>query len=449
MSLTVQRHVTLYKDARFHAAFPSVAALPDGKLLVVFRRAPDPFWLLRELSPENWENAFSGSLSGKEDSSLGPSFEQKQLRFRQRAVDHIDPRSALSQIIVDPTDFAYDSSKDLLCEASFGFSCLDTLPDAVDQDASLHLLPSGELLLASFAYRPVPPVFADVLLKSQVEVLGNTETTGSLYLYQGGFTRKGTYQLNQATVRWASHQFLPPLPNARPLYPQGPALPGGCIRGSLTTDGAQLYLASYQDRYVLPETLSNSEKNVESRSRIPKPSDCHLWVSSDQGNSWVYRSRIAQDPQGKISYYEPSLYRSPSGKLIAFLRTAPAVTNQPGVDCLTTAVSEDDGYTWQEPSTHPLIGHPCHPLLLPNGQLLLTVGYRHAPYGIHAYLTDAECKHLADSEKLILRSDGACGDLGYPWATCAADGSIWVVYYFCGPDWIRHIAATQLLVAPK
>src|SRR5215212_1613439 len=33
--------VVIYKDARFHNAFPSVVRRPDGELLLAFRRAPD------------------------------------------------------------------------------------------------------------------------------------------------------------------------------------------------------------------------------------------------------------------------------------------------------------------------------------------------------------------------------------------------------------------------
>ena len=35
------RDVVIYRDARFHAAFPSVVRRPDGELLLAFRRAPD------------------------------------------------------------------------------------------------------------------------------------------------------------------------------------------------------------------------------------------------------------------------------------------------------------------------------------------------------------------------------------------------------------------------
>src|SRR6185503_19619870 len=34
-------HVTLYEDARFYSAFPSIVRRPDGELLVAFRRAPE------------------------------------------------------------------------------------------------------------------------------------------------------------------------------------------------------------------------------------------------------------------------------------------------------------------------------------------------------------------------------------------------------------------------
>src|SRR5258706_14475443 len=33
--------VMIYRDARFHSAFPSVVRRPDGELVLAFRRAPD------------------------------------------------------------------------------------------------------------------------------------------------------------------------------------------------------------------------------------------------------------------------------------------------------------------------------------------------------------------------------------------------------------------------
>ncbi len=35
------KDVVIYKDERFHSAFPSVIRLPAGELCVAFRRAPD------------------------------------------------------------------------------------------------------------------------------------------------------------------------------------------------------------------------------------------------------------------------------------------------------------------------------------------------------------------------------------------------------------------------
>ena len=56
-------------------------------------------------------------------------------------------------------------------------------------------------------------------------------------------------------------------------------------------------------------------------------------------------------------------------------------------------------------------------------------GYRRPPFGIRARLVDAECKHIADAEELVLRSDGGTRDLGYP-ATMLPDGSALIANYF-------------------
>ena len=168
----------------------------------------------------------------------------------------------------------------------------------------------------------------------------------------------------------------------------------------------------------------------------PRRSETHLLISSDQGESWNYSCPVATDP--KVTFNETSLYETPKGDLVAFMRTADFD------DHAVVARSTDHGKTFQPWQDAGFQGHPHYALRLPDKRVLLAYGYRHAPFGIRARLLDAECTNFATAREIILREDGGNGDLGYPWATMISQNRALVVYYFNLRDGTRHIAGTIL-----
>ncbi len=85
---------------------------------------------------------------------------------------------------------------------------------------------------------------------------------------------------------------------------------------------------------------------------------------------------IAKDENA--SFNETSLYETPQGDLIAFLRTADFH------DATVVARSTDGGKSFQPWRDSGFQGHPHFALRLPDKQVLLIYGYRHQPYGIRA-----------------------------------------------------------------
>src|SRR3546814_16587919 len=79
-----------------------------------------------------------------------------------------------------------------------------------------------------------------------------------------------------------------------------------------------------------------------------------LLVSSDKGRSWEYQSQIATDE--KINFNETSLYQTPKGDIVAFLRTA-GNDDQP---CITRSV--DGGKTFSKWESMGFQGHPLQAL---------------------------------------------------------------------------------------
>ena len=373
-------HQVLFKNKRFYASFPAITTLENNNLLVVFRRARDVRWLIHDRHLNN-----------------------KSVQQLKQQVDHIDSRSQLVAITlnsqVQPVDKIHSLSAD---------------PEAADQDASLLRLQNGDILLSSFSYYPIPAYLVPYLQKQQVNVTEHPDSKGCQYIGWGGFTRLS--RDNGKT--WSKHNYLPILPDAPEIVQDKRPSHGGSPRGQAVEIGNEIILPVY---LFLPQYQTDT---------------AHCYVSQDGGISWHYRAQIAADPDKQIYFHEPSLIAC-DHKLIAFMRTA-----RTG-DHIYTAESYDQGETWTPAKKRSLIGHPPHPLKLKDGRIFLCYGFRHQPYGIRARFMDPEGNHFL-GEEIIIRSDGACADLGYPWAAQLENGNIVVVYYFNNDDGIRHIAASIL-----
>ena len=91
--------------------------------------------------------------------------------------------------------------------------------------------------------------------------------------------------------------------------------------------------------------------------------------------------------------------------------------------------SKDDGLTWTKPVKTPVRGYPQHLLVLRDGRLLATYGYRYYPFGIRACISRDGGKTWDMKNEMILRNDGLSPDLGYPVSLELEDGKVMTVYY--------------------
>ena len=164
--------------------------------------------------------------------------------------------------------------------------------------------------------------------------------------------------------------------------------------------------------------------------------ETHLMISSDKGKTWNYSCPIAADP--KITFNETSIYETPKGDLVAFLRTDHLD------DHTVIARSTDHGKSFRKWEDAGFMGHPHYALHLSDKRVALFYGYRHKPFGIRMRVLNPECTDFATAPETVLRDDGLHGDLGYPWATVLSEHKALVVYYFHGADGIRYIAGTEL-----
>lgn len=166
------------------------------------------------------------------------------------------------------------------------------------------------------------------------------------------------------------------------------------------------------------------------------PTATHLMISEDKGTTWKYSCPVAQDD--KITFNETSIYETPKGDLVAFMRTAEFDDH----GCI--ARSTDHGKTFQKWQDMGFQGHPFYAMRLPDKRVLLVYGYRHVPFGVRARVLNEECTDFATASEIILRDDGGSVDLGYPWVTLVSKDRVLVVYYLNNNDGTRYIAGSLL-----
>lgn len=160
----------------------------------------------------------------------------------------------------------------------------------------------------------------------------------------------------------------------------------------------------------------------------------------DGGVTWAMQGWIGPEPP--LFSIMPSTVRLPDGRLL----TAVRVRRDKDNDWIELWTSEDVGKTWRL-VTRPVgftgghAGNPPSMLRMQDGRLCLTYGYRGAPYGIRAVLSENEGQSW--SKDIVLRQDGAAWDLGYTRTVQRPDGRLVTVYYFPeAPQTERIIAAT-------
>lgn len=370
----------VYRDSRFFCAFPSVARLADGGLVVGFRRARDHRW-----------------MTGRTSAPGDPGFD---------SIDHLDARSHLCLMRL---------TADL--RPSGEPTMLSPDPEAADQDANLLALSDGRLMMSGFAWYPVPARQGQTLRSLGMGLVGSPESTGCLFAFWGGYVRFS----GDGGRHWSPHHYLPAVPEQADIVPGRRPYRGGPVRGRAVQgpDGT-VYQAAYAIR-------ARDGRSV-----------ALLHASPDGGATWAFRSTIAVDEAGEGGFVEPSLQWLPDGRLMAFHRTVGLD------DRIATSVSADNGASWEPWVLHRVQGHPTDALTLPDGRLFVVSGWRHQPYGVRARLWDPAAGGLETAAEIVVRDDSPSPDTGYPWAVALPDGGILVVYYLCDGEGVRHIAMTLL-----
>lgn len=317
--------------------------------------------------------------------------------FGEKGTSHVDPNSYLVKV-TSRDGINWSKEPELIYAHPYGGS----------QDPCLLQLRDGTVLCASYGWAFVRPGGLPNLKSPNFQV-------GDGVVFLGGYLLRS----EDGTRTWQAPVYPPHIEPEVNYNAYGQPLPA-YNRGALYEGrNGNIY-------WVVAASDSHTSKKTSN----------HLLISSDKGKTWKYSAPVAVDE--KASFNEASVYETPKGDVVAFLRTA-------GMDdqaCI--ARSTDGGKTFQPWQSMGFKGHPLQALRLADNRVFLVYGYRHKPYGIRARILNAECTDFATAPEIILRTDGGTTDLGYPWSVALDDKRVLVTYYFNVPGGMQHIAGTIL-----
>lgn len=316
--------------------------------------------------------------------------------FAEAKTNHVDPNSYL--VTVKSKDgITWEREPSLLYAHPFGGS----------QDPCMLQLRDGTILCSSYGWGFVRPDGLPNLKQPVFEVV-----PGVVFL--GGYVLRS----EDGGKSWQGPHYPPHIEPEINYSAMGEPLPAYNRGAMYEGKNGNIY-------WVVAASDSNKPRKKTSN---------HLLVSEDKGKTWRYSSVVAID--AKASFNETSIYETPKGDLVAFLRTAGLE------DQACIARSTDGGKTFQPWERMGFQGHPLQALRLPDNRVLLTYGYRHKPYGIRARILNAECTDFATAPEMVLREDGIGTDIGYPWAVVLDKKRVLVTYYFATQEKSQHIAGT-------
>ena len=316
--------------------------------------------------------------------------------FGEKVTTHVDPNSYLVALRSKDGE-NWTKEPELIYSHPFGGS----------QDPCLLQLKNGDILCASYGWAFLRPEGMENLKKPYFQA------GGAIFL--GGYLVRST----DGAKTWQGPIYPPHIAPEINFSPLGGVPIPAYNRGALYEgkNGRIYWVVASMD------------------SQSPKKTSNHLIVSDDKGLTWKYESVVAIDD--KASFNETSVYETPKGNLVAFLRTA----NMDDQACIARSTDGGKSFKWEKMGFQ---GHPMQAMRLADNRVLLVYGYRHKPFGIRARILNAECTDFATAPEIVLREDGGNSDIGYPWSVQLDKKRVLVVYYYNLDNSTRHIAGSIL-----
>jgi hypothetical protein len=170
--------------------------------------------------------------------------------------------------------------------------------------------------------------------------------------------------------------------------------------------------------------------------------------ATDGGKTFKFVSWLTDQESIRTRSVMPSAVRiSPSKLVAATRRKLRNDDTRRNSNWIEASVSTDNGQSWQylskvtDTDRGEENGSPPALVRLRDGRLAVAYGYRSWPLGIRARISDDEGKTWSD--EIVLRDDGNSWDLGYPRMMQRPDGKLVTIYYYNTRQHpAPHIAAT-------
>ena len=183
----------------------------------------------------------------------------------------------------------------------------------------------------------------------------------------------------------------------------------------------------------------------------PPDQKAALVVSTDQGRTWDEFTVVADDPTGRVLWWDQMGCMLPDGRIYNMFWTHLHGTKQDLPD--HWSISDDDGRTWSTPRPTNLPGQVCSPIPLPDGRVAAIYNHRHDPHGIRVAVSE-DLEHFDRDNELVVFDAGAEAQLGEtdtdqffeehmligfgkPCGHIDRDGTL-LVYFWCTSRGVTH-----------
>ncbi len=117
-------------------------------------------------------------------------------------------------------------------------------------------------------------------------------------------------------------------------------------------------------------------------------------ISADEGHTWPESVEIANDPTGRLMYWDARYCIARAELCVATFWTYDRVDQQDAN--IHLSISTDGGRSWSVPKDTGVAGQICQPIILANGQLMLVYVDRFSSQSIRAAISDDQGDSFGD-----------------------------------------------------
>jgi len=194
-----------------------------------------------------------------------------------------------------------------------------------------------------------------------------------------------------------------------------------------STDGGMLWSSPYRVPLNSPHgpiELSDGRLFYAGKQLWSEKKECGVCESTDDGLSWRWLTHLpVRAGDSAEAYHELHAVETADKRILVQIRNHNKANAGETLQC----ESSDGGRTWSEPRAIGVWGLPSHLLRLSDGRLLMTYGYRRAPFGNQVRLSEDHGRTW--SQPITISDDGMGGDLGYPSTVELAAGQFATLWY--------------------